>query len=43
MKKLTKDNDGNVDGAEDAQLVGFLEQAILALFVATREGESVTE
>ena len=35
---LTKDDDGDVDGAEDAELVGFFEEAILAL---EREKESV--
>lgn len=28
---VAKDDDGNVDGAEDAQLVGLFEQAALAL------------
>lgn len=28
---LTKDDDGDVDGAEDAELVGLLEEAVLAL------------
>ena len=27
----TEDDDGDVDGAEDAQLVGFLEQPVFAL------------
>ena len=30
-KKLTKDDDGDVDGAEDPELVGLLEEPVLAL------------
>ena len=32
-RKRTKDDDGDVDGAEDAELVGLFEEAGLALRV----------
>ena len=35
-KKLTKDDDGDVDGAEDPELVGLLEETVLALYIWTK-------
>ena len=33
---LTEDDDGDVDGAEDAELVGLLEETVLALYICAR-------
>ena len=35
---LTKDDDGNVDGAKDAELIGLLEETVLALGVVVYKG-----
>ncbi len=42
-KRLTKDDDRNVDGAEDAELVCLLEEAVLALSCVRRWAQSVIE
>lgn len=38
-RKRTKDNDGDVDRAENAELVGLFEETILALDGSRRQGE----
>ena len=37
-QRLTKDDDSNVYGAEDAKLVGLLEETVLALELCTTMG-----